>query len=243
MPALIEAAAVQALAELPGGRHLLTLAAPAISRLAGPGQFAMVRSADGLDPYLRRPLPFLSVQEESVSFLFAAVEQGLDWLARRRLGDSVSLVGPLGRGFALQASTRQLLLVAVGEPLAPLLALAGRALEAGASVTLACGEAVARDLAPLIPQAVELALAPEGPWQLAASLLPWADQAAAAGSLEALQRLARGLEGLRQGLVQCYVESAIACGLGWCGSCLTELRRGPRRACTSGPVFDLADLI
>lgn len=243
MAAATEAGPVLALAGLPGGRCLLTVGAPNVARLAGPGQFAMLRCADGLDPYLRRPLPFLRAGDESVSFLFTTEEPGLAWLARRRLGDSISLIGPLGRGFDLQPGTRRLLLLAAGEPLAPLLALAGRALAAGASVSLAATEALASGLAPIIPEAVELALANTDLRELARGLLPWADQAAAAGPVGELQRLAQLPIALRPGLVQCYVQAAIACGLGWCGGCLTGLRRVQRRACTAGPVFDLTDLI
>ncbi|HOG47856.1 MAG TPA: hypothetical protein PLJ35_03725 [Anaerolineae bacterium] len=241
------AATVVAQAALAAGHALLTLSAPAVARLATAGQFAMLRCSDGWDPYLRRPLPFLRLGGETVSFLFSPGDPGLAWLARRRLGDAVSLAGPFGRGFALHPATRRLLLVAAGEPLAPLLAFAGQALDAHISVSLAARATQVAGLASIIPEAVEVASIPaeaEGePWGTIAALLPWADQVAAAGPADALRHLAHLGRAPRPGLVQCYADAPIACGLGWCGSCLTELRRGSRRACTSGPVFDLTELV
>ncbi len=245
MPAPIEVTGtIVAQAALPGGRILLTVSAAALARLAAPGQFAMLRCADGWDPYLRRALPFSRLDGETVSFLFAPADPGLVWLARRHLGDPVSIIGPLGRGFDLQPATRRLLLIALGEPIAPLLALASRALQAQVSVSLLAGVTVVEGLASIIPEAVELATAPTagicGP---AADLLPWADQVAAAGPAAEMQCLAHLGRTPRPGFVLCYLERHIACGLGWCGACLTEVRRGARRACSSGPVFDLTELV
>ncbi|MDI7277990.1 MAG: hypothetical protein QME94_18575, partial [Anaerolineae bacterium] len=198
----------------------------------------------GRDPYLRRALPFLRLAGESVAFLFARGDPGLDWLARRSLGERVSLIGPLGRGFDLWPDTRRLLLATEAGPVGPLLALATQALALDLSVGLVLEEAAARDLAAIVPEAVELIPAPAGSvWDLVAGHLAWADQVAVAAPVEGLPRLARLLPSLRPGLVQCFVETSLACGLGWCGSCLTDTRRGPRRACTSGPVSDLRELI
>ncbi len=234
-------------AELAGGRFLLTLAAEGVARLAGPGQFAMLRCGDGHDPYLRRALPFLHASGETVSFLFSADEVSLTWLSRRRLDDPVSLIGPLGHGFGLAPGTRRLLLATAGGPAAPLLSLAGLALDREVSVSLALGAKAAAELAPIIPEAVELLPAPDGGagavWRLAAETLPWADQVAVAGPQAEVVRLAPHLVARPAGFVQCYIDAPRACGLGWCGSCLTETRRGPRRTCIGGPVFDLREFI
>jgi len=243
MPAVEAAGTVVAQATLPGGRHLLAVSVPEVARVAAAGQFAMLRAGDGLDPYLRRALPFAHISGEVVSFLFAADDPGLAWLARRRLGDPVGLLGPLGRGFELGRGIRHLLLVAAGEPVAPLLALAGQALARQVSVNLAGSETLLAPLVSIIPEAVEWAPAPAGTsWEPPAELLLWADLVAASGPPDELRRLLAAGRGFGAGRVQCYVPAPIACGLGWCGACLTELRRGPRRACTGGPVFDLTDL-
>lgn len=230
-------------AELPGGSRLLALTARDVARQVQPGQFAMLRCASGWDPYLRRALPFLRAAGDTVSFLFAPTDPGLVWLAGRALGETVSLLGPLGQGFVLEPGTRRLLLAATNGPLAPLLALADLALARDVSVSLVLEAGAASGLATLIPQAVELAVAPPGAvWSAAAGMLAWADQVAVAGPAEELRSLAALCAPLRSAFVQCYLQAPIACGLGWCGSCLAETRRGPRRTCTGGPVFDLREL-
>jgi len=243
MPALEMAGTVVGQATVAGGRQLLVVSAPEVAPLAGAGQFALLRAGDGLDPYLRRALPFARLSGDLASFLFLPEDPGLAWLARRRVGDPVDLIGPLGRGFDLWRATRHLLLVAGGEPIAPLLAVADRALAERVSVTLAASETFLRPLVSMIPDAVELAPMPAGaPFPIPAELLLWADQVLAAGPADELCRLLEPARALGAGRVLCYIQAPIACGLGWCGSCLTELRRGPRRVCTGGPVFDLSDL-
>jgi len=223
-------------AELARGQTLVTVAAPELARLSAPGQFAMLRRPGRWDPYLRTALPFLRCGEDTVSFLMEGEE-------RLALGDTLDLIGPLGHGFALGAGVRRLLLIAAGGPAAPLLALADRLLaaDAQASVTLVCTAALARDLAPLFAPAVEVITAP-APSREAVRLLPWADLTAVSGPREGLRTLSDALPVRRAGCVQCYLPLALGCGLGWCGSCLTETQRGPRRGCVGGPVFDLMEL-
>jgi dihydroorotate dehydrogenase electron transfer subunit len=45
---------------------------------------------------------------------------GGEWIAFRRSGDDLDLLGPLGRAFVLQRATKNLLLVAGGTGIAPM---------------------------------------------------------------------------------------------------------------------------
>lgn len=65
---------------------------------AAPGQFAMLRAA-GSACFLARPLSIADQEQGQVSFLIAPVGQGTEELCRLRQGESVWVVGPLGRGF------------------------------------------------------------------------------------------------------------------------------------------------
>ena len=42
---------------------------------------------------------------------------------------------------------------------------------------------------------------------------------------------------------QVSLEARMACGFGVCMCCSLETRRGPKRICKDGPVFDKEDLI
>jgi dihydroorotate dehydrogenase electron transfer subunit len=232
---------------------LLRLEAPEIARLARPGQFAMVRCGDGLDPFLPRPM-WIALRGEGaaapLALLVRAAGRGSGWLASRREGDGVACLGPLGQPLVLLAETRNLLLIAEGVQVAGLLLLVEAAIAHGVAVTLlqvaANGELVVPPS--LLPAEVEAVMidAAERPPDTAAlaGYLRWADQIVAATG-EPLQRTvaawlrtsqsrtpARGLPGV-----------ALPCGTGICGDCAIETRRrGTRLICRDGPAFELREL-
>lgn len=88
--------------EIRPGVYLLEMAAPALARLAQPGQFLHIRCGEGNDPLLRRPISIHAVnrQEGLVKILFQVVGKGTRLLANRHHG-WLDIMGPLGRGFTL----------------------------------------------------------------------------------------------------------------------------------------------
>ncbi|MDI3281314.1 MAG: dihydroorotate dehydrogenase electron transfer subunit [Bacillota bacterium] len=123
----------------PGVRLVtLTLAAPELARRAEPGQFLLVRTAlaSSLDPLLRRPFSVCDADPErgEVRIHFQVVGRGTAFLAERRPGERLDVLGPLGRGFSLPRWLRpgeEVLLVGGGAGAAPLPLLALRARAAG----------------------------------------------------------------------------------------------------------------
>jgi dihydroorotate dehydrogenase electron transfer subunit len=45
-----------------------------------------------------------------------------------------------------------------------------------------------------------------------------------------------------RGFASALLEGPLVCGVGACGVCAIELRRGMRLLCSDGPVFDLRDV-
>ena len=83
---------------------VFTLNAPLVAKHCKPGQFVMVRAAESLDPLLRRPFSIHSRGADgSLSLLFKVVGKGTALLAKAKPGDTLDLLGPLGRGFDLTA--------------------------------------------------------------------------------------------------------------------------------------------
>jgi dihydroorotate dehydrogenase electron transfer subunit len=129
------------------------------------------------------------------------------------------------------------LLVGAGAGVAPLAALADQALARDANVTLL---ADAGGIPPeMLPPQVEYVATAESP--PLADLVAWADQIAVALPSEALPALARGIAGTSKP-VQVALGGWLGCGTGICQACVVRTRRGPRRICRDGPVFDLAEL-
>jgi dihydroorotate dehydrogenase electron transfer subunit len=104
----------------------LTLHAPAIAATAIAGQFVMVKAGLACDPpLLRRPFSIHNVSPDgNIQLLFKSVGKGTIYLAKCRNGDTLSLVGPLGRGFTLPVQPKNICLVGGGMGIAPLFYLA-----------------------------------------------------------------------------------------------------------------------
>lgn len=82
------------------GIYHLTLRSPK-PFLARPGQFFHIRCSDTVYPLLRRPISLFDYEEESalLHLLYRVDGDGTRWLSRRAPGDTVDVLGPLGRGF------------------------------------------------------------------------------------------------------------------------------------------------
>ena len=76
--------------------------------------------------------------------------------------------------------------------------------------------------------------------------LSWADQICVAlpgDQLPALRDTIRAVKfRWERGFASVLLEGPLVCGVGACGVCAVDLRRGTRMLCSDGPVFDLRDL-
>ncbi len=102
----------------------LTVKAPEIARAAAPGQFVMVRVADGFDPLLRRPFSIHKITAGGMLvILFKVVGRGTALLAKMKSGEIIDCLGPLGFGFPLDWDG-SICIVGGGMGIAPLYYLA-----------------------------------------------------------------------------------------------------------------------
>lgn len=85
-----------------------------------PGQFAMIKILDGLDPFLRRPMSIYSVEDNSYLFLYQVVGRGTEILKRKVKGDKINFLLPLGNSFPPLNKNEKVLLVGGGVGIAPL---------------------------------------------------------------------------------------------------------------------------
>jgi dihydroorotate dehydrogenase electron transfer subunit len=236
---------------IPGGAHLLWLEAPQIAGRTSPGKFAMLKCGGGA--FLRRPLSIHRINEDKtqVAFLFAVLGKGTDWLACAVPGDTVDILGPLGNGFNLMSSSREILLVAGGMGLAPLVFLAETALEKDVRVNLAYGTATdQRYSKEFLPKGIKLAEFTDdgtcGRRGLVTECLPdfidSVDQIFACGPLPLYRTLARQPD-IAGKPVQVSLETRMACGLGVCYGCTIKTRSGLKQVCHDGPVFSLDEVV
>jgi len=253
----LERAVVLSSEEVYESTRLSWFSEPAVGRAAQPGQFLMIRCGEGWDPLLPRPMSFHRFRqagdERQFAILFDLRGRGTDWLWRREPGDSLSLFGPLGRGYAVKRQSQNLLLVAGGIGIAALVSLADEAIADGRAVTLLQGAKTAARLFPLgsLPTEVEVVSATEDGsaghrglvTELLPQYLPWADQVFACGPnamYEAMAAIMRQ-EGSRKS-VQVLLEEHMACGMGVCYCCGVFTRRGVKLVCKDGPRFELREI-
>jgi len=83
----------------PGSVFLLRLKAPAIAKVAVPGQFIHARCAERLDPLLRRPFSIHSVKGDTIEIFYKVVGRGTKLLSEKKPGDTLDIIGSLGNGF------------------------------------------------------------------------------------------------------------------------------------------------
>ncbi len=91
---------------------------------ACPGQFVHIRCSSSNDPLLRRPLSIHELIPETVGVLYRVVGKGTDLLSKKKRGDVLDIIGPLGCGFRTKPAVEPVVIVAGGMGVAPLLFLA-----------------------------------------------------------------------------------------------------------------------
>jgi dihydroorotate dehydrogenase electron transfer subunit len=184
--------------------------APALVSGSRAGQFVHVRPGDFSGLILRRPFSFNTIDQATgvITIHFRAIGRGTDWFTHLRPGDTVDMLGPLGRPFEVDQRSRHLLLIAGGLGIAGVRMLADEAIRDGRQVVLLFGAASASEVYPsnLLPDEVEYVVATDDGslghrgyvTDLVTEYEAWADQSFACGPapmLAALARLAAGRRG------------------------------------------------
>ncbi len=233
--------------------YLMSVKAPEIASLARPGQYVMVRCGEGYDMPLRRPLGIHRLSKDGISLLYSVVGRGTAWLSQRKAGECVDLFGPLGNGFEVYAASRNLLLVAGGVGVAPLVALAEHAITTHRAVTLVIGEKNAARICPerLLPSGIKPVITTEdgslGQKGMVTDILPQfisgADQIFVCGPLPMYKAIAKMGKSLDNKPAQVLLETVMGCGVGACLSCSIETRQGRKLVCKDGPVFEFNDIL
>ena len=123
---------------------VLGLAAPEIAGSVKAGQFVNIGMRPG--PLLRRPFSVYRVEGGRIEILLKAVGAGTAQLLSLREGDLASCLGPLGRGYNLEAPAKSVVLISGGLGVAPMPLAVRDARQAGLQVTWVHGARTADEL-------------------------------------------------------------------------------------------------
>ena len=120
----LEDARILAQRAWPGEQFVLRVQAPRAARKALPGTFAHI-SCDPSLP-MRRPLSIMraSAAEGWLEFLYKPKGHGLEMLGTRQAGETLSVLAPIGHGFAVDPARPRLLALGGGVGIPPMIFLA-----------------------------------------------------------------------------------------------------------------------
>lgn len=220
----------------------LSVHAPALARSAQPGQFIGLGVGGEAFALLRRPMGVSAIRGERLAVSFRVAGAGTRWLAARRPGDPVDLLGPLGRGFP-DLGEDPVILVGGGVGVARLLPVAERArgevmalvgfrrggqvfgierIRRAGGVVRVATEDGSEGRRGVVTELLEEAIAEGRPGRVLAS------------GPRALLRAVKGICVGRRRAALLALEGQMACGWGVCLGCST----GGLLVCRDGPVFE-----
>ncbi len=218
---------------------VVSMHAPEIASHVRAGQFVNLGWQNG--PLLRRPFSVYRVDGERIEVVLKAVGVGTRELLAMRIGDHLSCLGPLGRGFDLAGGAKRAVLISGGLGVAPMPLAARDARAAGMRLTWVHGARTAAELCSE-SEGDEVIWATDdgsrGARGTAVAAAPEGDIVLACGPNRMLAAVAE-----RWPNGQVAVETYMGCGTGVCLGCAVPLRQGGYdRACKEGPVYRAADV-
>jgi dihydroorotate dehydrogenase electron transfer subunit len=243
-------------------KHVVLKVHPhALTAYAGQMFHLLCPSPDGAEVWMRRPMSVYRVDKANgqIEFLYKTEGRGTRGMATLEPGDDFNIAGPLGRGFTLEPSWRNIVVLGRGVGLATLAPLSQLAAEHEVGVTAILsarnpGVVMSRDLFEGLGAKTITVLdsdgssAVENVEKILESLIAAqkADAFFTCGSnrlLKLMQRLGRkhNIQG------QVAVEQIMVCGFGACYVCVRTFevdgKRILRRVCREGPVFNMQEAV
>ncbi len=234
-------------------------------RMSQPGQFIHLRCADGFAPLLRRPLSICDVDQSAseMSIIYRLEGEGTRRLSAKQKGDVLDALGPLGRGFPINASGKgdRALIVGGGVGVPPLYYLSKQLVARGVQVTHVLGfgsrgasfltDEFAR-LGKTYVTTLDGSLGTKGMVTHVLDSLPlnsW-KTVFACGPVPMLRALSDRFcsRNAPQPAPEVFLslEERMGCGIGACFACVCRTPHSDtdyRKVCADGPVFKLGEVI
>ncbi len=249
---------VQSNKEVKPGYFLMSIKCPPVAKAAKPGQFMTIRCGNSTEPLLRRPFGFHGVEGGSFRILYEVLGKGTKKLSSAKAGESLDILGPLGKGFTVPEGKKDIVIIAGGIGVAPLAFLAEELLkDKKKRVLVIIG---AKDRKSLLCRehfeglGIKTLVATDdgscGKKCFATDLLekpiagkrPSDTVVYACGPSPMLKAAANAAKKLG---LEAYgsFEEYIACGVGACLGCAIRTKSGYKLICKDGPVFKLDEMI
>jgi len=106
----------------PGEQFIMRIRAPKCAASAQPGNFVHITCDESLP--MRRPLSIMRVGDDWIEILYKIVGHGLRLLSKKKSGDFVSVLGPIGQPFRPSPDRPNTLLIGGGVGIPPMVYIA-----------------------------------------------------------------------------------------------------------------------
>jgi len=238
---------------------VIRLEAQEIASKAQPGQFVMIRTTSQTYPLLRRPFSIHDVNGNEIEIFFQKIGLGTNLLSQKKINDSVDVLGPLGKGFHLDAKRKEVAIIGGGKGIAPLYFLARRLLSLEISPQIFYGGKSTSDLClknkfeekgidifcstedgslgfkGLITEMFEHEFESSNP-----------EQIYSCGPELMMKKIAQWAM-KRKINAEFSLESVMGCGFGACWGCVRKIKKngeyGLHKICEEGPVFYADEIV
>lgn len=243
--------------------YLLVIKNRVLASALRPGQFVEIR-VDKQTTYLRRPLSVHRVTGERIQFLYRVKGKGTHFLSRKKSGELLQILGPLGKGFTINKkfidAFDKIVVIAGGIGIAPvffLLEELRKFKKKKPEVFFgACNKkeiVLQRELKSIgIPihyatndcsygyggRVTSLLSKAREKWDISKVLVY-------ACGPEPMYKSLKDIFHLPSNDIYCEAlfERLMGCGFGVCNSCSIMTNQGMRKVCTDGPAFNLAEVV
>ncbi len=115
----VEKSKVESVQKISENIFLIKVLAPSIASLVKPGQFCNIKVSENSFPLLRRPFSICDVEGDYLFFLFDIHGEGTKLISKKKPGEFLELLGPLGNGFNYKEGFDTAVIVAGGLGVAP----------------------------------------------------------------------------------------------------------------------------
>lgn len=234
--------------------YKLIFRSKSLSRNVLPGQFMNIQIEPGFDPFLRRPFSYYRVAKESIEVLYEVFGRGTASLAKKRKGDPIKVLGPLGKPFThkLPRKNMKRILIGGGVGVPPLVFLA----ECMPTDYLLIGTKSRSEVMPkkeLSQVKAEILFSTnDGSYGKKGFVTALLEQVLKTESAENIYLQTCGPEVMMKAVYdiarrkkiagEASMEKIMACGVGVCLGCMVKTDEGWVPSCTQGPVFEFKEI-
>ena len=234
---------------------LIKVKSPSVLPELKPGQFVNIEVKNSNEVFLRRPFSIYEVdyKNNTLSMIIKILGRGSKILTELKVGDSLSIVYPLGKSFTFPGKSDRILLVGGGSGVAPMLFLARESGLKPENIDIILGARTKEDHVNVdsYSQYAALHFASEDGSLGEKGFVT--QHSVFTGNLKKYNKIyACGPDGMMRAVAKeaksagvfCEVslENLMACGFGVCLCCIEPTHNGNLCVCTDGPVFNINDL-